>query len=150
VSTFTAVGDDVSAAAALNASDRKALSEPMLGLVDAFLEQNQVGEELRSSESVSQRIISATKKYVPPMPSLEVSNRYYEKVAITAPNASTVYETRAFSRAVVSVDDYERAKREYLARLKGDSEVKKILQDVGQKQLDEVMNTEIKSDDNKN
>ena len=45
------VDGDASKSAALNMSDEKAMSEPMRALTDQFLEQNQVGEELRKSSS---------------------------------------------------------------------------------------------------
>lgn len=136
--SFTIEGEDVSKSGALNASDEKAFAEPMRTLVDQYLDQNQVGEELRSSESVGTRVISATRGYRPPMPSLEVVNRYYETAVTTLPNGGYRYETRAFSRASVDVADYEKAKKLYFSRLKGTSEVQDILKDVGAKQREAV------------
>ncbi len=135
----TLEGADISKSAAMNMSDEKAFSEPMRSLVDQFLDQNQVGEELRSSANVGQRVISATRGWRPPMPSLEIVNRYYETVIVTLPDQSFKYETRVFSRASVDVADYEKAKRAYFDRLNGVPEVKKILDDVGAKQRDAVM-----------
>lgn len=130
------VGGDASRSAALNMSDEKALSEPMRSLADQFLDQNQVGEELRRDGAYGQRVISATRSFRMPMPTLQVVRRYWETVEVDAfTNA-----THAYSLAEVSVAEYERAKKDFFARLQGDSEVKKILREVGQKQRDAIFN----------
>jgi hypothetical protein len=127
----------ISKSALLNVSDEKALSEPMRALVGEFLDQNQVGEGL-DVDLVSQRIISATRGWRPPMPSLSIVNRYYETVVLSMPDGSFRFETKTFSRASVSVDDFERAKRAMNAKLLGSNEVQTILNEVGAKQRDEV------------
>lgn len=107
------VDGDASKSAALNMADEKAISEPMRGLADEFLDQNQVGEELRKESSVGQRMISATRGYRPPMPSLHISKRYWESV-LTLDNR---IEMRAYSLAEIPVQDFEKAKRDYTQRL---------------------------------
>lgn len=129
------VDGDASKSAALNMADEKAMSEPMRGLADEFLDQNQVGEELRKDASVGQRIISATRGYRPPMPSLHISKRYWETV-LTLDNR---LELRAFSLVEIPVQDFEKAKRDYSQKLAGNSEVKTILKDVGAKQRERVL-----------
>jgi hypothetical protein len=47
--------------------------------------------------------------------------------------------TRAYALAEVSVAEYEKAKRDYFARLRGDSEVAKILREVGQAQREAIL-----------
>ena len=143
-SSVTIEGEDVSKSAVLNMSDEKAFGEPMRSLVDQYLDQNQVGEELRSSGSVGTRIISATRGYRPPMPSLEVVNRYYETVIVTLPNGSYRYETRAYSRVSLEVGDFEKAKRIYFDRLNGTSAVKDVLKEVGAQQREAVTTTQSK------
>ena len=140
-SSVTVEGDDVSKSALLNMSDEKAFSEPMRSLVDQYLDQNQVGEDIRSSGTVGTRIISAARGYRPPMPSLEVVNRYYETVIITLPNGSFRQETRAYSRVSVDMSDYEKAKRTYFDRLNGTSEVQSVLKEVGAQQREAIQNT---------
>lgn len=125
-----------SKAAALNMSDEKAMSEPFRSLVDEFLDQNQVGEELRKEASVGQRIISATRGYRPPMPSLKITERYWEKLSL---GEYGPFELRAFTLTEQPIADYEAAKQAYLNRLAGNSEVKKILDDVGEKQRRKVL-----------
>lgn len=137
-SSVTVEGEDVSKSALLNMSDEKAFSEPMRSLVDQFLDQNQVGEDIRSSSSVGTRIISAARGYRPPMPSLEIINRYYETAIITLPNGSYRYETRAYSRVSVDIGDFEKAKRIYFNRLNGTSEVQDILKEVGSQQREAI------------
>jgi hypothetical protein len=138
---YVEVSGDASKSAALNMSDEKAMSEPMRALTDQFLDQNQVGEELRKDNSVGTRIISATRGYRPPMADLKIVKRYWETVRV--PNqddpSETRVELRAYSLAQISKADYESAKREYLARLRGTPAVKKILEDVGAKQREEVL-----------
>lgn len=133
--SFVEVDGSASKSAALNMSDEKALSEPMRSVVESFLDQNQIGEELRKDESFGRRIISATKGYRPPMPSLKVSKRYWEKVV----HGDYTADLRAFSLVEISMADFEEAKRNFLARLRKDPEVKKILDEVGKKQRDQVL-----------
>lgn len=127
---FIEVDGSSSKSAALNMSDEKALSEPMRALVDQFLDQNQVGEQLRKDEQFGRRIISATRGYRPPVVGLKIGHRYWER----GPN-----DVRAFSQAEMSLADYEDAKRAYLAHLRGDPEVKKILDEVGAKQIEKIL-----------
>ncbi len=138
---FIEVDGEASKSAALNMSDEKALSEPMRSLVDQFLDQNQVGENIRKESSFGQRVISATRGFRAPMPSLTIVKRYWETVVANELGGST---TRAFSLAEISVKDFERAKNEYFERLAGNSEMRQIMRDVGKKQRDAILgsNTE--------
>lgn len=130
------VSGDSSKSAALNMSDEKTMSEPLRALADEFLDQNQVGEELRKEASVGQRVISATRGYRPPMPGLKVVGRYWE-LRQTGEYGPT--NLTAFSLVELPLSDYESAKAAYLSRLAGNSEVKKILADVGEKQRRKIM-----------
>lgn len=139
---FVEVDGTSSKSAALNMSDEKALSDPMRSVVSEFLDQNQIGEELRKDDIFARRIISATRGYRPPMPSLKIVHRYWEKT--TDQIGKT--ELRAFSLATISVADFEQAKDNYLAKLRGDPEVKKILEDVGAKQRENILNKDSKAE----
>ena len=48
-------------------------------------------------------------------------------------------ELRVFALAEIPVAEFEKAKKDYLHRLAGNSEIKKVLADVGAKQRDKVM-----------
>lgn len=134
---FVEVDGDSSRSAAMNMSDEKALSEPMRSLVDNFLDQNQVGETLRKDGYAGQRIISATRGFRVPMPSLTITDRYWETV-VDGPHGETA--TRAYSLAEITAADFDKAKRTYLERLSSNVEVKRILRDVGSRQRDNVLN----------
>lgn len=127
---FVEVDGNASKSAALNMSDEKALSDPMRALITEFLDQNQIGEELGKNEEFGKRIISASRGYRPSMPSLQIVHRYWERIT----DVTGRTELRAYSLASVSMADFERAKENYLAKLRGDPEVKKILDEVGAKQ----------------
>ncbi len=133
---FVEVDGDSSRSAAMNMSDEKALSEPMRSLVDNFLDQNQVAETLRRDGYAGQRIISATRGFRVPMPSLTITDRYWETVADGSHGETA---TRAYSLAEISAADFEKAKRSYLERLSSNTEVKQILRDVGRRQRDNVL-----------
>lgn len=130
------VDGNASKAAALNMSDEKAMSEPFRALVDEFLDQNQVGEELRKEASVGQRVISATRGYRPPMPALKITNRYWDVTTLGEYGPTNL---KAYTLVELPMTDYEAAKQAYLNRLAGNSEVKKILSDVGEKQRRKIL-----------
>jgi len=137
------VDGDSSKSAALNMSDEKSMSEPMRALTDQFLDQNQVGENLRKSDGVGQRIISVTRGFRPPMPGLKVVKRYWETVRTpnqNDPNETRV-ELRAYSLAELPKADFEQAKKAYFDRLTKSSEMKRLLDDIGAKQREAVMGT---------
>lgn len=136
---FIELEGDVSKSAAMNMADEKALSEPTRAFVDQFLDQNQVGEELRSDSVVGRRIISATRGFRVPMPSLTIVKRYWETVA-TGPGPQATSSVRVYSLAEISIADFEKAKKDSLDRLANNTEMKKILRDVGQKQRDRILN----------
>jgi len=133
---FVEVDGDSSRSAAMNMSDEKALSEPMRALVDNFLDQNQVGETLRKDGYFGQRVISATRGFRAPMPSLTIVNRYWETV-VDGPHGQTAL--RAYSLAEISVPDFEKAKRAYTEKLSSNGEIQRILRDVGSRQRDNVL-----------
>lgn len=132
---YVEVDGDASKSAAMNMSDEKALSEPMRSLVDEFLDQNQVGENLRRESTFGQRVISATRGFRAPMPSLTIVKRYWETVA---PDKYTTV-TRCYSLAEISIKDFERAKAEYFERLANNTEMRAILRDVGRKQRERIL-----------
>lgn len=136
---FIEVDGNSSKSAALNMSDEKAMSEPMRAAVDQFLDQNQVGEELRKDDQFGRRIISATRGYRPPMPTLQITSRFWEKSTVLVEGYPGRGELRVYSLAVMTKADYEEAKQAYLAHLRGDPAVKKILEEVGAKQRELAM-----------
>lgn len=138
---YVEVDGDANKSAALNMADEKALSEPMRALVDQFLDQNQVGEDVRHDAAIGSRIISATRGSRPPMPTLTIVKRYWEKVAEREANLD-VYgasKVRAFALAEISVPEYERAKREVFLRLSGNTQLKQVLDEVGSKQRENIL-----------
>lgn len=138
---YIEVEGDASKSAALNMADEKALSEPMRGLVDQFLDQNQVGEDVRHDAAIGSRIISATRGSRPPMPTLTIVKRYWEKVQdreVPDP-AYAPSKLRAFALAEISIPEYERTKREVFLRLTGNTQLKQVLDDVGQKQRENIL-----------
>lgn len=138
---YVEVDGDASKSAALNMSDEKAMSEPMKALVDEFLDQNQVGEGLMST--TGQRIISSTRGFRPPMPGLQVSKRYWETVEIKTDQFSPARTVlRAYSLVEINLGELEKAKQAYFMRLRGDNEVKAILKEVGNKQIERVLGSE--------
>jgi hypothetical protein len=139
---YVEVDGDASKSAALNMSDEKALSEPMRALVDQFLDQNQVGEDVRHDAAIGQRIISATRGYRPPMPTLTIVKRYWETVA----TGETTSQTRAFSLAEISIPEFDRTKREVFLKLTGNTQLKAVLDDVGKKQRENVLGESVRLD----
>ncbi len=135
---YVELNGDASKSAALNMADEKAMSEPMRGLVDQFLDQNQVGEEINHDSSLGQRVISSTRNYRPPMPSLVIAKRYWE-VVHTIDNRQTL---RAYSLAEIPVTEFEKAKQQYFQRLSQNRELKQILSEVGEKQRERALSSE--------
>lgn len=139
---YVEVDGDASKSAALNMSDEKAFSEPMRAIVDNFMEQNQVGEDLTSS--TGQRIISATRGMRPQMPSLHIAKRYWEVIENRSSGSSNYVKSRlrVYSLAEIPIADLEKAKQSFLSNLSNNTEVKKILRDVGAKQREKILNAE--------
>jgi|GEM_PF-1260806 len=139
---YIEVDGDSLKSAALNMSDEKALSEPMKSIVQEFLDQNQVGEDLM--QSTGQRIISATRGSRIPLPGMYISKRYWESIeTLSSKNESGVNSRlRAYSLGEVSVTEYQRAKQKYLERLEGNTEVQNILKEVGAKQRDRLLSSQ--------
>jgi hypothetical protein len=138
---FVEINGNASKSAALNMADEKALSEPMRGLVDQFMDQNQIGENLRKNSSLGSRIISATRGYRPPMPSLQISKRYWE--VVYSPHGTSL---RAYALAEIPSADFEEAKSEFFSHLAGNSEMKHILSEVGKAQRKNILEDKTKAD----
>ena len=138
---YVEVDADASKSAAANMADEKARTEPFRALVDQYLEQNQLSEDLRKDSSISQRIISSTRGYLPPLTSMSVTKRYWEVVRTERKDGTAREELRFYSLAEVNKNDFENAKKIYFQRLNGNSETKAILTDVGAKQRDAVLNS---------
>ena len=123
--------------AALNISDEKALSEPMRSLVQEFLDQNQLAEDLNST--TGQRILSAARGYRVPMPSLKISKRYWEIVEYISFDNSSEIRLRVYSMAEINTSELKKAENDFLDRINGNSEIKQILKDVGEKQRKNIL-----------
>lgn len=136
---YITLNEKASKSAAMNMADEKALSEPMRSIVKEFLDQNQVGESVNQDDAVGQRVISATRGYRPPMPGLTISKRYWETVMVPTADGKTRIELRVYSLAGIPSKEFEDAKTAALKNLSGNSEVKKILDDVGAKQRDSIL-----------
>jgi hypothetical protein len=135
---YMEVNGDAQISAAFNMSDEKAMSEPLRSLVDAFLDQNQVGEEYGADSTFGRRIISVTSGYRPAMPSLHIATRYYELVVVHSGIAADQLKLRVWSRAVTSLPDFDHAKKQYSRRLAGEPEIRRMLNEIGKKQIQKV------------
>jgi hypothetical protein len=133
---FISADGNSSPSAALNASDEKALSSPMQSLVNQFMDQNQVGEDLQNS--TGQRIISSLRSERIPMPSLQITNRYWERVRVPAGEHVSRTELRVFSLAEVTETDFERAREIAFKKIQGKSEIRNLLDEVGKKQRESI------------
>ncbi|MGZ6370673.1 MAG: hypothetical protein ACXWPM_07990, partial [Bdellovibrionota bacterium] len=69
-------------------------------------------------------------------PSLQVVNRYWERVGIRDGIGAERTELRVFSLAEVPVGEFRAAKETALARLRGDSALQKTLAEIGKAQRD--------------
>ena len=135
---FVEVDSESSKSAALNMSDEKAISEPFRSIVDQFLDQNQVGEELKGS--TGQRIISSTRSSRPAITDLQIVKRYWELVEPKPINGPVRSSLRVYSLAEVSTAELERAKQRYLSSLSSNLNVKKVLDEVGALQREKALN----------
>ena len=131
---------DASKSGALNMTDQKAYASPMESMVDLYFQQNEVAEDIRSDSSISQLILSAVRSSRPPMPGLRVIKRYWE-VAEVKSSLGTMQQLHVFSLAEIPTSEYEKVKRVILAKLNGNSELKRVLKEVSQKQRDQIFNT---------
>jgi hypothetical protein len=134
---FVTVDGDASKSAALNMADEKAFAEAFRSVVDAYMEQNQVGEEAKAT--VGHRLISATKGFRPTMPSMHISSRYWETMITSLPNGAFKTELRAFSKASVTANDLAKAAQMYADRMNKTPEIQNILKEVGAQQINTVM-----------
>jgi hypothetical protein len=136
---YITLNEAASKSAAMNMADEKALSEPMRAIVKEFLDQNQVGESVNQGDAVGQRVMSATRGYRPPMPGLHITNRYWETVLVPTAEGKPRIELRVYSLAGIPSTEYAEAKKAALQNFSGNSEVKKILDDVGARQRNAVL-----------
>lgn len=136
---YITLNESASKSAAMNMADEKALSEPMRAIVKEFLDQNQVGESVNLDEAAGQRIISATRGYRPPMPGLHIANRYWETVMVPTADGKQRIELRVYSLAAIPSSEYSDAKKSALKNLSGNNEIKKILDEVGSKQMENLL-----------
>ena len=135
---YVTVDGQSSPSAAMNASDEKALSSPMQSLVNQFMDQNQVGEDLQNT--TGQRIISSLRSERIPMPSLQITSRYWERVQIPEGEGGSRTELRVYSLAEVSESDFIKAREIAFRKLQGKPEIKSILDEVGKSQRDKALN----------
>ena len=134
---YVTVEGRASPSAAMNASDEKALSSPMQSLVSQFMDQNQVGEDLQNT--TGQRIISSLRSERIPMPSLQITSRYWERVRIPEDAGGYRTELRAYSLAEVSEPDFMRAREIAFRKLQGKPEIKSLLDEVGKAQREKAL-----------
>lgn len=129
---YLTVDGDSRPSAAINASGAKARAMPLQGIANAFVEQFGVAEDLR--ESSAKYVLSVLRKNPPNIPGLNVTTHYYQRLEVKGTDGIPRSELRAYSRADCPVSEYNEAKREALARLKGDPKIKK--------ELDEIMGSQ--------
>ena len=132
---YVEVDADSRKSAALNMSDEKAFSEPFRSMVNSYLDQNQVAEELK--ESIGQRIISSTNSERPYLAKFHISKRYWE--IVETKNSQGEYNTtlRCFSLGSVPKQEYEQAKLQLNKKLNAHSQIKNLLNEIGKKQIEQ-------------
>lgn len=133
VGYFTAEGD-ARPSAAVHGSSTKATAMPLQTISDDFLQQSGVAEDMHDSSA--KLIISTLRKNPPTIPGLQVVGSYYERVEIQSADGVPRTEIRAYSLAECPVGEYNQAKSEALARLKGDPKIKKELDNIMAQQRD--------------
>lgn len=131
---YVELDGNVRKSAAFNMVDEKALSEPFKSLVKEFIDQSKVGESIINDESISERIIVSTRKMRPAMPTLQIINRYYEVVE-TKSSTGIEKVLRVYALAEVSENDYNKAAKDYLAKLNGSSDMKDLIDSISKDQL---------------
>lgn len=135
VGNFTADGDSRPDAVVLGASTR-ATASPLESITDDFVQQNGVEQDLR--DSTAKFIISTLRRNPPRIAGLQVTGSYYERVEIRGSDGSLRTEIDAYSLAECPVADYNTAKQETLARLKGDPKIKQELNTIMAQQRDQT------------
>jgi hypothetical protein len=135
---YVEVGSDASKSAALNMADQKAYARPMEAMVDAYFQQNKIAEDLRKDSAISELILSAARSQRPPMPGLRVSKRYWELVEVRS-SKGIEQQLHVFSRVEIPTEEYEQAKKAVLAKLNGNPDLKKALDDVAKRQQDQLL-----------
>ena len=134
---YVELNADVSKSAALNMADQKAYAAPMEAMVDAYFQQNKIAEDLKKDSSISELVMSSARSDRPPMPGLRVSKRYWEIIEVKS-EKGIEQQLHVFSLAEIPSTEYEKAKKDVLAKLNGNSELKKTLDDVAKKQRDQI------------
>jgi len=111
-------------------ADQKAFSEPMRSIVSDYIEQTQTFEDLNQENSLSQRLISATKNDQPKLYSMQIVKRYWETVE-TKKDGESRLEIRCYSLAEVPTTEFSEAKAAYIAKMNKNPEVKKLMAEIG-------------------
>lgn len=134
------VPGDRSKSAALIGSDRKAMDMPWQSLTQEFFEQVQMAEELEKDATLVERVTSEVRGKRP-QAAVTITKHYWEVVEVKKAEA-TEYDLRAYSLAEITTQEFERAKKKYFDELRKSSEVKKVLNQVGEVQRNKVLNRE--------
>jgi hypothetical protein len=137
---YVELDSEASKSAALNMADQKAYAAPMESMVEAYFQQNKIAEDLKKNSGVSELILSAARSERPAMPGLRVKKRYWEIVEVKS-SKGTEQQLHVFSQAEIPTTEYEKAKKDVLAKLNGNSALKKQLDEVAQKQQDQLLNS---------
>jgi len=140
---YVELDSEVSKSAALAMADQKAYAMPMESMVDAYFQQNKVAEDLRKNSSISELLMSTARNSRPAMPGLRVSKRYWEVVQVRSDKGSNE-QLHVYSLAEIPTTEFEKAKRDVLANLNGNSELKRNLDDIAKKQQEKLMGSEQK------
>lgn len=140
---YVELDSEVSKSSALSMADNKAYAMPMESMVDAYFQQNKIAEDLRKNSSVSEMIMSSARNSRPAMPGLRVSKRYWEVVQVKT-ERGTDEQLHVYSLAEIPTQEFEKAKREVLANLNGNSELKRNLDEVAKKQQEQLLSSEQK------
>lgn len=126
VGYFTSDGE-ARPSAAIHGAGLKASSMPLQTIADEFLQQNGVSEDMEDSSA--KLVISTLRKNPPALPGLVVVGNYYERVAIQGTDGERE-ELRAFALAECPLSEYNRAKKDAIARLTKDSRIKEELNQI--------------------
>jgi hypothetical protein len=136
---YVELDSDVSKSAALSMADNKAYAMPMESMVEAYFQQNKIAEDLRKNSAVSELLMSSARSSRPAMPGLRVSKRYWEVVQVKTEKGNSE-QLHVYSLAEIPNQEFEKAKKDVLANLNGNSELKKNLDEISKKQQESLLN----------
>ena len=129
---------EASKSAAMNMADQKAYASPMESMVEAYFQQNKVAEDLKKESGVSELIMSAARSERPAMPGLRVTKRYWEVIEVKSALGIS-QQLHVYSLAEIPTAEYEKAKKDVLAKLNGNSQLKKQLDEVAERQMNKLV-----------